>query len=448
MHIGLDSHVDQASLRESARRAIVRLVFIVLFLLLFEGVLRKWLIPDLQRLLYFIRDPFVILIYVYALAYGMLPRNSVLIIALLFAVPVAIFHLMMALSGIGHPLAWALGVRHYFFYLPLAFVMGYCLRFEDVAIIVRFSLIASIPISILAFIQHQAPPSAVVNRGLPGGAEGVRVAGDVLRPFGVFPYTAPHVWYTAATIAVVALAWPSRRRFHLSWPLLLCSTMATSVMALTTGSRAIWFYSFSIVLFAMLATCSSGRGQINFRIAGFAILFALTSVALYSTFLDPALQAMIERHDRAVQNEGDIISRAFGHVTGPFEVALDAPIQGYGLGMGMSGAAAAITGERAFSLAETEWSDVVLELGPVLGIGFILLRLYIVSWLLYRCVAANVLCGNPAGLILFGFVGLFLLLGQLTRSGTGASFGWCLAGLLLAMTDPRRSDDPDAYPKS
>jgi hypothetical protein len=43
---------DEQAREEAARRLIVRLVFIVFLLLIFEGALRKWLLPDFQRPLF------------------------------------------------------------------------------------------------------------------------------------------------------------------------------------------------------------------------------------------------------------------------------------------------------------------------------------------------------------------------------------------------------------
>jgi hypothetical protein len=49
--------IRDEEVREAGRRLIVRLVFLVFLLLIFEGAMRKWLLPDFQRPLYFARDP-------------------------------------------------------------------------------------------------------------------------------------------------------------------------------------------------------------------------------------------------------------------------------------------------------------------------------------------------------------------------------------------------------
>ncbi len=62
-----------AGQNERVRIWIVGLIFIVYALLIFEGVLRKWALPGMHSILFFIRDPFVLLAYILAIKYRMWP---------------------------------------------------------------------------------------------------------------------------------------------------------------------------------------------------------------------------------------------------------------------------------------------------------------------------------------------------------------------------------------
>jgi len=423
--------------QEAARRTIVRLVFVVFLLLVFEGALRKWVLPELQRPLYFARDPFVLLIYAYALIYGLVPRSPMLGILALFAVPVSGLYLLLTFFGVGHPISWALGVRHYFFYIPLAFIIGHCLRFEDLAALIRLNLLIAIPIAVLVFLQHQSPPSALVNRALGSDLDSITyVADGILRPYGTFTHTSGHTLYVAVSVAMLAAAWLLRREMRLPFWLLLAGSGAILVMALTTGTRKIWFFLALIVVCLGMATLPAGRFRHAQGAATFVISFAFGIVALYGSVLAPAYEAMVVRYDTALQHEGPIMERALGMMTHVFQVVDAAPVQGNGLGSGILAATATITGERFFALAEMEWDRIVLELGPPLGFGFIVLRVVLVGWLLQRVLVANRAFGNPIGLLLFGFVAPHVLVGALTMSGTGAIFGWLFVGLILAATNP------------
>ena len=426
----------QPERQEAARRRIVRLVFIVFLLLIFEGVLRKWMLPEFQRPLYFVRDPFVVLIYIHALAYGFILRSSMLVALGIFAVFISVFHLLLVLAGTGHPISWAIGVRHYFFYIPLAFVIGYCFRFEDLAALIRLNLLLAIPIGVLVFLQYQSPPSAWINRGLSDDIDSITlVVDDMVRPYGTFTYTSGHVLYTAASFAMLAAGWLLRREMRLPWWLVVPASGAIMVMALTTGSRAVWFFLAQVVLCLGAVTLSAARSGYSLKALTLVIAAALAAVALYSSVLAPAYEAIMIRTEVAARSE-PLGERALGTLSHAFETASVAPIQGFGLGSGILGAVAALTGERSFALAETEWDRVVLELGPIFGLGFIALRIAVVAWLLWRALVANRILGSPAGLILFGFAGLHVLNGQLTMNGMGAILGWLFVGLLLAATNP------------
>ena len=56
-------------------RNIRRLIWLYFWLLLIEGALRKWVLPQLSNPLLIIRDPVVILIYLLALRARIFPTN-------------------------------------------------------------------------------------------------------------------------------------------------------------------------------------------------------------------------------------------------------------------------------------------------------------------------------------------------------------------------------------
>src|SRR5262245_66481114 len=65
--------------RERARRRVVGLVLLVYLLLIFEGSLRKWLLPQLSLYIFFIRDPFVLIAYLLAFRHGLWPTRRQLL---------------------------------------------------------------------------------------------------------------------------------------------------------------------------------------------------------------------------------------------------------------------------------------------------------------------------------------------------------------------------------
>src|ERR1700743_3865454 len=92
---------DQAAERPASMRAIERLTLVMFWLLIMEGTLRKWVAPGLSHLLFFVRDPFVILLYWHALRGRVLQRpDPLLIVGLCFAV-IAPFLAVAQIAQIG-----------------------------------------------------------------------------------------------------------------------------------------------------------------------------------------------------------------------------------------------------------------------------------------------------------------------------------------------------------
>src|SRR2546423_1330834 len=58
-------------------------IWVYLFLLLFEGALRKWILPSYSNHLLFVREPVVIAIYIWAVRAGVFPRHRMCLLLLL-----------------------------------------------------------------------------------------------------------------------------------------------------------------------------------------------------------------------------------------------------------------------------------------------------------------------------------------------------------------------------
>ena len=126
--------------------AIKKLLWIYFILLLFEGALRKWILPSHADLLLLIRDPVVIVIYYYAFGAGIFQLNQRLKYLLMFciiAIPFAFF-------GGGFKLIPILyGIRIHFLHFPLIFIFPLVYSYRDVVRAGRLLLLISIPMTII-----------------------------------------------------------------------------------------------------------------------------------------------------------------------------------------------------------------------------------------------------------------------------------------------------------
>src|SRR5437016_963710 len=77
--IGPESRMTASEMKqEQHRRTVVRLICAVYWLMIVEGVLRKWIWPQWGRQLFFIRDPLVIWIYLLVWSRGVRVMRSLL----------------------------------------------------------------------------------------------------------------------------------------------------------------------------------------------------------------------------------------------------------------------------------------------------------------------------------------------------------------------------------
>src|ERR1700731_2910306 len=71
---------------ESAKHRIRQLIWVYFWLLLLEGALRKWIVPQLSNPLLIVRDPVAIAIYFFAIRARVFPRNGWTVVLAVIAV--------------------------------------------------------------------------------------------------------------------------------------------------------------------------------------------------------------------------------------------------------------------------------------------------------------------------------------------------------------------------
>lgn len=422
--------------REARRRFVVKAVFFIFLLSLVEGPLRKWFLPGLSGPLTILRDPFVIALYAYCLAHGLMLRRGIAKLWLGFAVITSIVGFAQYAAQGLPAYGWMLGVRTYWLYMPLAFVVAKTFTREDIHRFLRLCLWIAIPYAFLVAAQYNAPPYAFINLGVGADESGAVGVGDgILRPFGLFTYTGPNVQFTAFMIAVFIAFYvgdvPMRRRGLF----LVASGAAVGAMSVLTGSRSIYFLAAMILgltLFGMLAARPSGRTlRRALGVIGFVLLAAVLFVVVFPDMLD----AMIGRFERAARSEGSIWNRAFSGLTRWIAPLFTAPIYGMGIGAGAPGVARMLN-LPALIYGESDLQRNVNELGVLLGIAMLVLRFGTVGWILWSALKAT-LRGTRAALPLAGFAFFPFLMGQITHSPLNSFLVWLAAGFIYVFRNEK-----------
>lgn len=417
---------------EAQRRLVVKAVYFIFILSLVEGPLRKWFLPGLAGPLTLLRDPFVIALYVYCLASGMMLTRGLAGVWLSFAFLTSVVGLFQYLA-VGLPVwGWMLGVRTYWLYLPLAFVVAKTFRTADVHRFLKMCLWIAIPYAFLVAAQYDAPANSFLNRGVGGDEEGaVGLGGDIVRPFGLFTYTGPNVQFTAFLVAVFVAFYvgnvPMRRRGLF----LLVSGAAVGTMSVLTGSRSIYFLAAMIVGLTLLGLFAGRPTWTNLRRALGIVGFALLAGALFVLIFPEMLEAMGDRFYRAARVEGSIWNRAFSEVFAWIAPLFTAPLLGMGIGAGAPGVARML-GLPSLIYGESDLQRNVNELGLILGVMMLTLRFALSAWIV-RIAVRLAQKGQAMVLPLAGFAFFPLFQGQITHSPLNGFSVWLAVGFILSL---------------
>lgn len=418
--------------REAQRVLVVRAVFFIFLLSLIEGALRKWFLPSLAAPLTLLRDPFVLALYAYCIANGLIRFRGIAQVWIGFAFLTALLGLgQYIVNGYGL-VGWMLGVRTYWLYMPLAFLVAETFRKEDVQKFIILNLWIAIPYAMLVAVQYSSPPSAFVNLGVGADEEGAVQLGDgILRPFGLFTYTGPNVDYTAAIISLLMAFYIGRTKIRWRWLFLVVTGVAIGSMAVLTGSRSIYFLAGAIILVTSIGLITSRSSSRSLtKILGIITFVAFAGLVLVSLFPD-MLDAMAQRFQVAEAFEGSIWARAMSGVFAWVEPLFTAPMLGHGIGLGAPGVASFI-GLPALSYGEGDLQRNLNELGLLAGLAMLALRFISSAWML-RLALRLAQKGNEIALPLAGYAFLPLAFGQITHSPLLAFLPWLFFGLTLAL---------------
>lgn len=167
-------------------------VWVYLILLIFEGALRKWVLPGLSDAILIIRDPVAIFILYYAISNDIKFSNTYIYSILIITFFCFVFALVFGHKNL---IVAIYGCRLTLLHFPVAFLVAKIFTRDDILRVGKFIMYLSIPMTILVALQFYSPQSAWVNRGVGGNTEGAGFtgSGDFFRPPGTFSFTSGNV---------------------------------------------------------------------------------------------------------------------------------------------------------------------------------------------------------------------------------------------------------------
>lgn len=215
-------------------------VKLLLYAVVVEGAVRKWIFPGSQEAVFFAKDVIALIAYAKFLNDPAIPRrlppfNSTL---KLFLGCTAFFVLLQVCNpSLGSPLVGLIGAKNYLLYMPLTFLVGHLFESQrDLYRFLRgFSLI--IPaMFLLAFAQYNSPPNSWLNV-YAEETRFVSLVNDRPRITGTFSYISG---FSTFLIYMAAIVVPFLYLQQSWWSWLLCRTNIVLITALMlmTGSRS------------------------------------------------------------------------------------------------------------------------------------------------------------------------------------------------------------------
>jgi hypothetical protein len=437
---------------DKAKQRVRQLIWLYLWLLLTEGVLRKWVIARFSDPLLLVRDPVVLGIYYYAIRAHVFPRNfwvsSLWVLGFLSLVATILFARFSLISGYVPTIplleVTLYGMRTNFLHLPIIFIMASVFDEDDVKKFGWWILVLMVPMGLLMAAQFKASPDSFINRtaGL-GEAEQLTAGGGKIRPPGTFSFISGPVFYMSASAAFLIYG-ALRRTVYKNW-LLISSGVALAIGIFISGSKSS-VASVLLVVFALIAILIVRPRAVNKF--GWTLIIGVVGAITVSRLpiFKEGFQILSDRFASAAEAADTTIirgtvDRVISDFTEGFKNMNSFPLFGYGIGIGTNVGGRILIGRPAFLLAESEWTRVLAESGPILGLPFLIWRSLLVLQL-GRLSFVALKRDNLLPILLFGSGSILLLNGQLGQP-TLLGFAVILNGLCLAATR-RRVIDPAA----
>lgn len=405
-------------------------IWVYFILLIFEGALRKWILPGLASPLLLIRDPIGIAMIIFAWQRGLFPSNGYLNAMYIIGI-VATFTAMF--FGHGNLPVALFGARILLVHFPLIFLIGVIFNREDVIKMGKVIVWLSIPMAILIAMQFYSPQSALVNRGVGGDMSGAGFSGAMgyFRPPGTFSFTNGTTLFFSMAACFIFYFWLIPK--HINKLVLLAASAGLMAAIPFSISRALLFSVVVICFFVMVAVSRKPKylGKIIVAVVGLTIVSVFLSEA---DFFKTASEVFLSRFEIAAETEGGlkgtIGERYFGDMFEAVGKSGELPFFGYGIGMGTIVGAVIIGGSKAFMISEGEWGRLIGEMGALLGISVIFIRLSL-SFKITLEGYKKLKTGDVLPWLLISFALLVFPQGQWAQP-TALGFSTLIMGLTLA----------------
>jgi hypothetical protein len=425
------------------RMPLLKQLFWVYFLLLiFEGALRKWVVPQLSTPLLLVRDPIAIMIIWEAYRTRKWPSQWTAVTAVL-AVGLVVLAVVQMVA-VNNPWFAALyGLRSYLLPFPVAFIMGESLDDEDLRKFGLWTLWLLLPLTSLEIMQYSSPSNSFWNAGASLGATQLGLGGGHVRASATFSYVIGPILFIpmAAGFVFYGMADP---RLAKKW-LLGAAAVALILAIPITGSRTL-VYEVAALLLLVGAAALFGVSEFVKSLQMIVILlFVFGLVSQLPIFAD-ATNTLSQRFADANEGEGgsaqaSIMLRVVDPITSGIEYSFaENDLLGIGLGHGANAITKLLTGSVDFLAGEVEFARIINEFGWPCGLAFMLFRFALAAGITIRALG-RVREGQPLAWLLVPVIFQTVVLGGLDQPTSQGfmviSVAFSLVGIKAAKLAPQ-----------
>jgi hypothetical protein len=357
-----------------------QLIWVYFLLLIFEGALRKWILPQLSAPLLIVRDPVSFLIIWEAFRTNKWPRQWSAVTALLTFAIFALFILQIVAGDT--PVAIEIfGLRSYLLPFPVAFIIGSNLDEEDLRKFGLCTLWILAPMVCLEVAQYLSPSTSFWNRAASRGATQIGYAGSHVRASGTFSFVTGMAGFVAIS-TVFVFHGLANQKFAKRW-LLVAAGGALILAVPITGSRGMVLGMLEILVFAIIAAMF-GISQLVASVRIIVLLLIVSALVIQLPIFSQSMQTFQDRLQKGAGNSADVAAgttRGFlWRLNGAYDEFIDGIYNaphwyGHGIGLGSTVASSLLAYSPAFMGGENILGRTIFEFGPPLGLAFILFRI-------------------------------------------------------------------------
>ncbi len=406
------------------------LFWLYFLLLIFEGALRKWVLPGLATPLLIVRDPVAIFILFYVLVKKMWSPNQYVLIGWFL---ILISFITTLVAGHGNLTVALYGLRIMIIHFPVIFIMGKLWDKDDVHSIMKILLLLSIGMTFLVALQFFSPQTAWINRGVGADASGSGFSGAAgfYRVPGTFSFTNGLSMFYGWVVASLIYFWGFGKN-HISKRLLMASTASFIIVLPMLISRTVIFETVISFMFYIIIS-KKGPASIFKLLFALVFLYFFFVIAQNISFFQTATNALLTRFENAGRSEGGVEGTILNRFLGGMYNSISDPnasFIGKGLGMGSNAGAQLLAGKRTFLVSEEEWGRLIGESGILIGLSLIFLRVVFLLNLVIKSWKLTFKNTNslPWMLLSFGFV--IMIQGQWSQP-TSLGFAVLIGGSII-----------------